>query len=332
MPAGGHYDVLGLTQDATTDDVRKAFRRAARTCHPDVAGDDPVKARTWHAVREAYDTLINPALRAAHDRELSGGWPKRPRPPSGERTADPARNRPRTPPRWRSRPGGASVDDLDDLDDDLDAEPPTDPGAPGEDVHVACEVPWRTAQDGGRVEVTFRKRVLPSESWRRAHPGQLPPQKKVKEMIDVPVGVRHLEIRRYAGRGDAGTGGAASGDLVVRFHIVDDTEDDATPAEAPETLPTTIDISLVEALRGALVWVETPRGPVRLRIPPGTSSGRRFRLRARGPERTDGTRDDWLVTVRVEVPELDLNAPDVKAALDVLAQHTPEIVRKTPEG
>jgi DnaJ-class molecular chaperone len=80
----GLYAALGASPDASVDDLKKAFRQVARTCHPDVAGDDPEKARRFKAAREAYEVLTDPARRAAfeasvHLANAASAGPSRPR-------------------------------------------------------------------------------------------------------------------------------------------------------------------------------------------------------------------------------------------------------------
>ena len=65
---GDLYATLGVARDATTEDIKKAFRKRARECHPDVAGDDPAAAKRFDKVRKAYEVLVDPVKRAAYER------------------------------------------------------------------------------------------------------------------------------------------------------------------------------------------------------------------------------------------------------------------------
>ena len=66
--AGDFYTELGIDKSASSEEIKKAFRKLARTCHPDVARDDPAAAEKFARIREAYETLVDPARRARYDR------------------------------------------------------------------------------------------------------------------------------------------------------------------------------------------------------------------------------------------------------------------------
>jgi len=104
---------------------------------------------------------------------------------------------------------------------------------------------------------------------------------------------------RIAGRGEAGSGGGASGDLFLRVRLA------RHPDFEVETHDLIHEIELApwEAVLGAQVRVPTLESPVSIRIPPGTQSGQRLRVRGRGLPQQGGTRGDLLVSVRIEVPK-----------------------------
>ncbi len=68
-----HYAVLGVPQDGSAEDIKRAFRKLALECHPDVAGDDPQAAERFKRVRTAYEVLADPKERARYDRARAGG-------------------------------------------------------------------------------------------------------------------------------------------------------------------------------------------------------------------------------------------------------------------
>jgi molecular chaperone DnaJ len=115
--------------------------------------------------------------------------------------------------------------------------------------------------------------------------------------VKIPAGVSEGSRIRARAAGEASAGGA--GDLYVRVHVEPHEFFGRKGRDVTLTLPVTFS----EAALGADVKVPTLNGPVTLKVPAGTSSGRTFRLRGRGIKHSDGTASDLLATVQVAVPE-----------------------------
>jgi DnaJ-class molecular chaperone len=119
--------------------------------------------------------------------------------------------------------------------------------------------------------------------------------------VRIPAGIADGERIRVAGKGNAGVRGGPPGDLYVTVHVA------AHPAfrRDGDDLHTVVPIAIHEAALGGKVDIQTPQGTARLRVPPGTQSGQRFRLRERGaPSRRDGRRGDLVVEVRLMLPKV----------------------------
>ena len=119
--------------------------------------------------------------------------------------------------------------------------------------------------------------------------------------LHVPAGVADGERVRVQGKGNAGIRGGAPGDLYVAVHVA------SHPSfrRDGDDVHTIVPVAIHEAALGAKVEIDTPDGPARLRVPPGTQSGQRFRLRERGaPSRRDGRRGDLVVEVRLMLPKV----------------------------
>jgi DnaJ-class molecular chaperone len=256
----GLYADLALAPGATPDEIKRAFRKIARECHPDVSGGDASKEARFQRARDAYETLSDPDKRAAA--EAASRPPPPPRAKQGRavdeqgaffhafyrraagKSPEPAakthsetfRARAATPP-----PQGA--DKLDDLFADFGfgasrggprPSPGGAPGAPrrGDDVILDLEVPGDVARDGGRVKARYA-RLGRSPSWTpsNASPGIEPRQEEVE--LEVPPETRHASVRRYSGLGDCGPYGGPAGDLVVRMRVLDDPTDRAPGRAAP---------------------------------------------------------------------------------------------------
>jgi molecular chaperone DnaJ len=142
--------------------------------------------------------------------------------------------------------------------------------------------------------------------------------------VRIPIGVRDGQRIRIKGRGAAGSNGGPDGDLYVKVHV------DPHPVfgRTGDNLTITVPVTLAEAALGADVAVPTMEGePVTIRVPPGTRSGRTFRVRGRGVATKKST-GDLLVTVEIDVPaELE---EEQRAALQAYAAATPS-PRAVPE-
>jgi len=210
---------------------------------------------------------------------------------------------------------------------------------PGEDVHVDLEVPASVARDGGSITAVYH-RMQRADSWRpgMGDPGLV----RIQDIADVRIipGTRAGEVLREKGLGNADAHGGPYGDLVVRVKIVGRAQSaagrgpvapqprhmdappplepgpdlfgggdrgapgasEATTVQPDGTHVRTLDITVVEALLGGRVPLQTEHGPVRLTIAPGTSGGTKLRLRGKGPVGSDGSPTDLYVVTRVVVP------------------------------
>jgi molecular chaperone DnaJ len=136
--------------------------------------------------------------------------------------------------------------------------------------------------------------------------------------IRVPAGVSDGQRIRLKGKGQPGVGGGSAGDLLVVVHVTPD----RLFARNGDNLTITVPITFAEAALGATVSVPILGGPpVSLKVPPGTPSGRTFRVRGKGVRRKDGTLGDLLVTVEVAVPPT--LSDEARAALEQFAAASP---------
>ena len=119
--------------------------------------------------------------------------------------------------------------------------------------------------------------------------------------VRIPPGVTDGKRIRIKGQGEPGRGGAPAGDLFVLVHVTPDRLFGRSERNADD-LTLTVPVSYPELALGTTVTVPTLEGKVTLKVPPGTSSGRTFRVRGRGVRKADGTGGDLLVTVEVAVP------------------------------
>ena len=324
--AGDFYAELGIQKGASSDEIKKAFRKLARTCHPDVARDDPAAAGKFARIREAYETLVDPARRSGYDRRgerrkatRGGEW----RPPGGWGGFS-ARSRVRQGTRSRRQPDMGLDDIFSDHSDTADfgfggAQKKGGGGQTRQDkgrsIEVTVNAPSKVARLGGTVTVRYPRMRRSSDGvnvyrYNEIHDVRVPPRTCTGDI---------LTLDRM---GDSGGASGRYGDLICKIIVVDDaprvrkvgarasqgTQAPGPDAPGPEASPPRpnihasgetriISISLAEAVLGGRVEVATPKGKVRLKIAPGSSSGTRLRLKGRGPGGSD-----IFVVLRIVVP------------------------------
>jgi curved DNA-binding protein len=117
--------------------------------------------------------------------------------------------------------------------------------------------------------------------------------------VDIPLGAREGTVLRLAGQGEPGANGGPPGDLFIRVR----TGLHPHYRVAGDDIEMDLPLWPWQALLGSEVRIETPDGPVNLKVPPGTQSGRRLRLRERGLPRKGGTRGDFYAIPTIVIPE-----------------------------
>jgi molecular chaperone DnaJ len=285
-----YYRVLGVPETANDQEITRAYRRLARTLHPDTGGNAGDGER-FAEMATAYEVLHDPARRRQYDevRRLarasrSTGGPGRPH----GLTVRVTRRGPRAAGRHR-----VPVEDLFGTSAD-DGGWATGPPRRGADLEAAVQLPFDQAVRG----TTHRFRLGPRTVTAR-----------------IPPGIIDGQTLRLAGRGQPGENGGPAGDLVVRVRVAPH----PTFGRDGGDLTVTVPVTFPEAALGADVRVPTLDRPVVVRIPPGTRSGTVLRVPGRGVPADDGA-GDLLVTVEVDVPrQLDERQ---RAAVQALAAAT----------
>ncbi len=277
------YAALGLKKTATDEEIRKAYRRIARTSHPDLNPDDRAAEARFKAASAAYDLLKDPETRARFDRgEIDASGAERAERQFYRDYAGSADNP------YRSGRGFEDYGDASDIFAEFLRQRGRGGGgdwssqgfsARGSDLRYALEVSFMDAVKGGTTRITLPKG------------GTLD--------VKIPEGTADGQTIRLRGKGSAGHGDAPAGDalvtLTVREHPVFRRDGD----DIVVSLPITLD----EAVLGGKVEAPTIDGPVSLTVPKGASSGQVLRLRGRGVKRRGGeNRGDQRVELRIVAP------------------------------
>lgn len=288
------YEVLGVGKDASAAEIKKAYRKIAKECHPDINPDDPAAIERFKAASAAYELLSDPEKRARYDRgEIDETGAERPERQFYRDFAHAADN-----PYQTGR--GFGAEEFQEFGDASDffaeflrrqarggggAGPGAAHGfsARGNDVRYALEVPFLTAARGGKTRIT------------------LPDGQGLE--VTIPEGAADGQTIRLRGKGGPGFGGGPAGDAYVTLSVAEHPVFRREGDDIRVTLPVTLD----EAVLGAKVEAPTIDGPVKLTVPRGASGGRVLRLRGRGVRaRGASKRGDQLVELRIVMPpEID---------------------------
>ncbi|MYE13128.1 MAG: DnaJ domain-containing protein [Gammaproteobacteria bacterium] len=290
-----YYRVLGVERGASQEDIKRAYRRLARKYHPDVSRESDADAR-FKEVGEAYEVLKDPEKRAAYD-QLGSNWR------AGQEF--------RPPPGWerqfRFETGMDGAGGFSDFfqaifgDGGLfgDAARPGGPSGAGPFAdalrgHRGFGGDTRGRDARAVLHVTLEQLASrePVEVALNQAGGSGAKRLKVK----VPPGLTDGQSFRLRGQGDAGTGSGVSGDLYLELRLLPHPEFTVDGLD----IRSEVTVAPWEAVLGTGVSVPTLTGRVKLKIPPGTTGGKRLRLAGRGlPGSPAG---NHLVTVRVDVP------------------------------
>lgn len=297
------YAVLGVSQESSAEEIKKAYRKLARQHHPDKNPDDPAAEQKFKDIAEANTVLSDPEQREQYDaiRAMGAGGPRFSAGTSGS--------------------GGSAG--FEDLFGNIFGQGgfgrggSGTPGGPGfEDLfggmggRFGSGVPSKGADRTAKTTISFGGAIRGTTVGLREQNGNV---------IDVriPAGVKDGQKVRVKGKGQQSPGGA--GDLLVEVSITAHKffERDG------DTIRIHLPVSFDEAALGAQVEVPTVHGEkVRIRVPAGTSSGKTLRLKGHGVRRK-GRSGDMLAIVEVQVPdELPQKAVD---AVKAYAEATGEV-------
>ncbi|MGH7566450.1 MAG: molecular chaperone DnaJ [Gemmatimonadota bacterium] len=356
MAAKDYYQVLGVSQDADPDTIKKAYRKLARKYHPDANPDDPSAEERFKSISEAYRVVSDPEKRKQYDAMRTagagGGFGGGPGGGFGGFGFDQGG----AAGEWRTVDlgdlAGAEGFNLGELFSSIfGGRRPGGGGAPqprkGADRRIDVRVSFQVAAKGGQIEIRVPLEVeCPRCRGKGAEPGtpvetcpqcggsgnvsliqggfavqrpcprcygrgtlieepcskcrgegSVTERKRVK--VRIPALTEDGHRIRMRGQGEPGSAGGPPGDLILTVRVKSDRFFRREGLDIHCTVP----ISIVQAMLGAKIRVRTIHGTkVQVRVPPGTQSGTRLRLKGQGLENAD-TKGDQYVEIHVKVPE-----------------------------
>ena len=331
-----YYDRLGLSKDASQDEIKRAYRKLSKKYHPDI-NKEPGAEEKYKEILEAYETLSDAQKRAAYDQygpDGANGF-------GGQGS-------------FGGFDGGAGFGGFEDIFSSFFGGGATrNPNAPrqGDDLQFRVNLSFEEAVFGAEKEIHYNREVTCKTcSGSGAKPGTSPVTcgrchghgvinvdtqtplgmmrrqvtcdvchgtgQEIKDpcqtchgtgrekqshtvSVKIPAGVETGQQIRLAGQGEAGFNGGPYGDLFVVINV--NPSDKFT--RDGSTIYYTLNISFVQAALGDTVEVPTVHGNVEMVIPAGTQTGKTFRLKGKGaPRLRGGSQGDQLVTVKIVTP------------------------------
>lgn len=281
-----YYDVLGVSRGASDADIKSAYRKLAKQYHPDKnPGDEKAEGR-FKEIGEAYAVLSDPEKRQAYDQFGHTG---------------------QVPPGYAPGAGGFQGGDFAGFDPSQfsdffqglfgvggrRAAPGGFAGARGGQVDLDDLLSGLGGTQGrrfvqnveGELQVTLQEAFSGSDEVINVDGKRL--------SLRVPAGTRDGARLRLAGQGPGG------GDVLLTIRVLEDARFDLDG----DHLVTTVDVPAPVAALGGDITVQTLSGSGHLTVPPGSSGGRRMRLRGQGWPKKDGTRGDLYVRLNLTVPK-----------------------------
>ena len=281
------YEVLGVGKDATMADIKKAYRKLAKTNHPDLHPGDAAAERRFKEISRAQAVLGDKTKRGRFDRgEIDADGNERMETPfHGHNASGPGGAR------YEYHGGDADLGDLGDLGDIFSTlfgggiggqsgfDGRGDRPYPGRDMRYELAVDFLDAVNGAKRRVVM------------ADGGHLD--------VTLPKGLRDGQTIRLKNKGMAGINGGPAGDALVTVKV----RGHAGFRRVGDDIHVTRPVSLSDAVLGGRVQVETVAGPVTLTVPENSNSGRVLRLKGKGVRRAGKPAGDQLVTLRIALPK-----------------------------
>ena len=294
-----YYEILGVGRNASDAEIKRAYRKLARKYHPDVNKDKGAEEK-FKQINEAHEVLKDPEKRKLYD-QLGSNWQ------AGQDF--------KPPPGWENvhfefstGPDAEAFDfggGFSDFFETLFGGRMGGGGRAsarqgswvmrGQDHEAEIEIDLTSAYHGATRTLTLQDHEIDAQGQVRTRVQNI--------QVKIPPGVTDGTRIRLTGKGGEGIGGGAPGDLYLKVHI----EPHPRFTTDGHNLQTEVALAPWEAALGTTVQVVTMDGTVNLKVPPGSQSGQKLRLRGKGFPKKGGQRGDLIVRLKIVVPK-DLTA------------------------
>ncbi len=289
-----YYSILGVKKTASQDEIKKIYRRLAKKYHPDV-NKSPDAEKKYKDINEAYEVLRDPEKRQKYD-TLGSAWQN---------------GQPFTPPPgyegrgmdfgsadfegfsdfFRTIFGGMGSSRMGGMEDVFFGGQGRQKVRKGQDSEAEMELTLEEVLQGGQKTISL-------ESYARSSDGRMIPERRNLK-VNLPGGITEGTRLKLACKGSPGVAGGPRGDLYLKIRIKKDPRFEIKGYD----ILSEVRVSPWEAALGSLIPVKGLNGTVNMKLPPGTQSGQKLRLKGKGLPGKGGSWGDMLVSIRIVVPK-----------------------------
>lgn len=276
-----YYQVLGLDKNATTDEIKKAYRKLARKYHPDLNPDDKEAKLKFQQVNEANEVLSNPENRKKYD-QYGEQWQHAEAYEEARRQQQSRQQSGNNGGGWQDYSGSFDEGRFSDFFGDMF----------GNRAGGGRQAKFRGQDYEAEVNLSLREAAATHQRTFTINGKDI--------RITVHAGIADGQKIKLKGYGGQGMNGGPAGDLYITFHIAED----PVFARSGNDLYRTAAIDLYTAVLGGEKIIDTLDGKVKLNIKPGTQNGAKAKLKGKGfpVYRQDGQFGDMFVTYQVIIP------------------------------
>lgn len=280
-----YYQVLGVDKKASTEEIKKAYRKFARKYHPDLNPNDSEAERNFKRVNEANEVLSDPEKRKKYD-EYGKDWQHADEFEKAKRSRS-QHTRQQTNSGYTYSGAGGSAQDFSDFFESMFGGTGSGFSSGGQRVRFRGQDYNAELQLSLMDVFTTKQQTLTVNG------------KNIR--LTIPAGIEDGQTIKIKGHGGPGAEGGPSGDLYITFSIVNDT---AFKRDG-DNLYKTVEVPLIKAVLGGEIQVDTLTGKVKLKIASGTDNGTKVKLKGKGfPKyKQEGKYGDLFLTYTVKIPK-----------------------------
>ena len=251
-----YYKILGVNKDATTEDIKKAYRKLARQHHPDLNPNDKEAHKKFQQINEANEVLSDPEKRKKYD-QYGKDWQHAEQFEQGRQSQGRQRGG-----QWEQSFGNYGESDFSDFFESMfgsmgSRNRSRQTKFRGEDFNATLQLNLTDAYTTHQQTFTVNGKNI---------------------RITIPAGVENGQKIKIKGHGGPGINGGPNGDLYITFEIINNT----TFKRSGNDLYTTVDIDLYTAVLGGEITIDTISGKIKLKVNPETQNGTKVRLKGKG--------------------------------------------------